>query len=61
MVLLKTAGGGAFGAAFVGGGAAEGRFAPGGGAFVGLGGGACVELEAEEAGGEDGLAFGGAL
>ena len=44
-----------------GGGRAEGRCAPAGGAFDGLGGGACVEPEAVEGGGDDGLAFGGAL
>ena len=41
---------------------ADGRCAPGGGAFVGRGGGACEELEAPKALVESlALAFGGAL
>ena len=62
MVLLKAPGGGGLGAALEGGGpAADGRCAPAGGAFEGLGGGAWEASGAEDGGGEAGLAFGGAL
>ena len=59
-MLLKAPGGGGLGAALEGGGPAEGRCAPAGGAFDGRGGGACEE-SGVEGGRDDGLAFGGAL
>ena len=59
--VAEGSGGGGLGAALEGGGPAEGRCAPAGGAFDGRGGGACEESGAVDGGGDDGLAFGGAL